>query len=369
MEALTIYNARELTAAQEFRATWYDEFIAYIDRCDKTTRSYITNFRQFVAWMRYAGVTHPEREDIKKYREWLLKEHEAICLDPQAADGWKNRTDHAGNPIKITCKPNTVAQYIRAVCAFFKWASTTGRYENIADNIHAPKVRIDTAHRRKPLTAAEVLTVEESIAQKAQERTQTAQEARKDIEGRMQRSTEQGKRLYAMYLLAVNAGLRTVEISRANVNDLVTRGGQCCLYVWGKGHTEPDMIKSLVPEVAAAIKEYLQSRTDRPTGNSPLFVSTGNRSGGKRIAPTTISTMLKQALKEAGIDDPRITAHSLRTTTGTNAYLMTHDIYATQQYMRHADPATTERYINIETEKADAQMAERLYKWYHTAQE
>lgn len=66
----------------------------------------------------------------------------------------------------------------------------------------------------------------------AQERTQAAQEARKDTAGRMQRSGEQGKRLYAIYLLAVNAGLRTIEISRANVKDLETKGGQSWLYIW-----------------------------------------------------------------------------------------------------------------------------------------
>lgn len=123
------------------------------------------------------------------------------------------------------------------------------------------------------------MQIENSIAQKAQEATQAAADAAKDTAGRMQRSTEQGKRLYAMYLLAVNAGLRTVEISRANVKDIVTKGSSTWLYIWGKGRTEPDQKKAIAPEIMAAIKDYMQSRTDRPTGNSPLFVSTGNRSG------------------------------------------------------------------------------------------
>lgn len=367
MEALTIYNTRTMTAAQDFRAAWYDEFIAYIDRCDKTARSYITNFRQFVAWMRYAAIRNPERKDIISYRQWLTAEHEAISLDTESAAGWKYRTDHAGTPIKIICKPNTVAQYIRAVCAFFKWTAAAGLYPDIAANIHAPKLRHDH-HSKEALTASEVLSIEQSIAQRAQERTQTAQEAQKDTTGRMQRSTEQGKRLYAMYLLAVNAGLRTVEISRANVKDLVTKGGQSWLYIWGKGHAEADQRKPLAPEVAAAVKDYLQSRTDRPTGGSPLFVSTGNRSGGKRIATTTISTMLKRAMQEAGFDDERITAHSLRHTAGTNVQELTGNLYATQLYMRHSNPATTEIYLHTETEQAEAGIAQRLYERYHAAE-
>ena len=99
-----------------------------------------------------------------------------------------------------------------------------------------------------------------------------------------------------MYLLAVNAGLRTIEISRANIKDLEIKGGNAYLYVWGKGHTEADTKKPIAYEVYTAIQEYLNNRSDYITANSPLFVSTGNRSGGKRIASTTISTMLKRAM-------------------------------------------------------------------------
>ena len=370
MEALTIYrqNAPQAQLQQDFRAAWYDEFIAYIDRGEKTTRSYITNFRQFITWLKYAAIRNPQRQDIISYRQWLTMEHKAITLDPQSLPGWKYRTDRAGAPITILCKPNTIAQYIRAVCAFFKWTAAAGLYPDIAANIHAPKLRHDR-HSKEALTAAEVLSIEQSIAQRAQERAQAAQEAQKDTAGRLQRSTEQGKRLYAMYLLAVNAGLRTIEISRANVKDFVTKGGQSWLYIWGKGHAEPDQRKPLAPAVAAAVKDYLKSRTDRPTGSSPLFVSTGNRSGGKRIATTTISTMLKRAMQEAGFNDERITAHSLRHTAGTNVQEITGNLYATQLYMRHSNPATTEIYLHTETEQAEANIALQLYERYHTAQE
>ena len=73
------------------------------------------------------------------------------------------------------------------------------------------------------------------------------------------RETEQGKRLFAMYLLTVTAGLRTIEISRANVKDLETKNGQTWLYIHGKGHTEADTKKAIAPEVAAALQEYLEA--------------------------------------------------------------------------------------------------------------
>ena len=364
MEALEIYNSRNLTPAQDFNPGLFDDFKAWIDRSEKTARSYTTNFRQFIAWLKYAAIRNPQRQDIISYRQWLTAEHEAIKLDPDSITGWKYRTDAHGNPLKINCKPNTIAQYLRSVCQFFRWTAANGYYPDIAANIHAPKLRHDR-HSKEALTAPEVLAIEKSIAQRAQERTQAAQNAQKDTAGRMQRSTEQGKRLYAMYLLAVNAGLRTVEISRANIKDLETKGGQTWLYIWGKGRTEADQKKPIAPEVAAAVKEYLKSRTDKPTGNSPLFVSTGNRSGGKRIAPTTISTMLKRAMQEAGFDSERITAHSLRHTAGTNVQEITGNLYATQLYMRHSNPATTEIYLHTETEQAEAGIAQQLYNLYH----
>ena len=362
MEALEIYNSRNLTPAQDFNPGLFDDFVAWIDRSDKTTRSYLTNLRQFMAWLQYAAVRNPQRDDIIAYRKWLTQEHDAIKFDP--ATGWKYRTDSAGNRLRITCKPNTIAQYLRSVCQFFRWTAANNLYPDIAANIHAPKLRHDR-HSKEALTAPEVLAIEKSIAQRAQERTQAAQEATKDAAGRLQRSTEQGKRLYAMYLLAVNAGLRTIEISRANIKDLETKGGQTWLYIWGKGRTEADQKKPIAPEVAAAVKEYLKSRTDKPTGNSPLFVSTGNRSGGKRIATTTISTMLKRAMQEAGFDSERITAHSLRHTAGTNVQEITGNLYATQLYMRHSNPATTEIYLHTETEQAEAGIAQQLYNLYH----
>ena len=364
MEALEIYNSRNLTPAQDFNPGLFDDFVAWIDRSEKTTRTYLTNLKQFMAWLKYAAVVNPIRQDIISYRQWLTAEHEAIKLDPDSITGWKYRTDAHGNPLKINCKPNTIAQYLRSVCQFFRWTAANGYYPDIAANIHAPKLRHDR-HSKEALTAPEVLAIEKSIAQRAQERTQAAQNAQKDTAGRMQRSTEQGKRLYAMYLLAVNAGLRTVEISRANIKDLETKGGQTWLYIWGKGRTEADQKKPIAPEVAAAVKEYLKSRTDKPTGNSPLFVSTGNRSRGKRIAATTISTMLKRAMQEAGFDSERITAHSLRHTAGTAVQEVTGDIYKTQKYMRHSNPATTEIYLHNDTEKAEAVIAQQLYNHYH----
>ena len=362
--ALAINGAAQIVPANDLQPALFEDFIAFIDRGEKTTRTYINNLRQFAAWLRYSAISRPARQDVIAYRDYLGQEHDAIQLDPCGVNGWSYRTDAKGNRYTITCRANTVAQYLRSVCQFFRWTAANGFYPNIAENVHAPKIRHDE-HKKDALAPADVLTIEQSIEARAGEKIEAVAEAAKDTAGRISRATIQGKRLYAMYLLAVCAGLRTIELSRANVCDLETKNGRTILYVWGKGHAEADQRKPLAPEVAAAIQDYLQARTDRVTGSSPLFVSTGNRSGGKRIAATTISTMLKSAMQAAGYNSSKITAHSLRHTAGTNAQEITGNIYLTQKYMRHSSPVTTEIYLHCNTEKQEADIAQQLYNHYH----
>lgn len=352
-----------LATTARFTPSLFTDFVRFVDGSQKTTKTYVNNLKQFAVWTRYQNVEQPIREDVLMYRDWLTTEHQAI----EYADtelGWAYRLDASGNPVIVTCKPATVRLYMQSVKQFFKWTATNNLYPNIAEQIKTPKVRNDI-HKKDALTPSEVLVVEQSITSKATEKTTQQENQTKDTKGRIQRSTEQGKRMYAIYLLAVNAGLRTVEISRANVKDLECKGGQAYLYVWGKGHSEADQKKPINKEVYKAIKDYLASRTDKPTGSSPLFVATGNRSHGKRIAPTTISTMLKQALVGAGFESERLTAHSLRHTAGTSVQSLTNNLYATQNYMRHTSPTTTEIYLHVETEKQDAEIADQLYSLYH----
>lgn len=366
MMELAAYRA-DLAPRQDLQPSLFTDFVTWIDRSPRTTQTYLNNLKQFAAWMKYAGITRPQREDIISYRQYLGQDHAAITLDNDNPNGWAYRTDANGEPVKVSCKPSTVAQYMRSVSQFFRWTAANGLYPDIAANVHAPKISRDH-HRKDYLTPADVQAVERSIEDKAQAREEAAQTARKDRAGRVERSTQQAKRLYAMYELAVTAGLRTVELSRANIKDFETKAGQAYLYIWGKGHTEADTRKPLAPEVAAAISDYLATRTDKKTGSAPLFVSTGNRSGGKRIAPCTIGKMLKKALKEAGYNSDKLTAHSLRHSAAMGVLGITNNnIFESQKYLRHENPATTEIYLHetAQQDQQQADIAQRLYNLFH----
>ena len=184
------------------------------------------------------------------------------------------------------------------------------------------------------------------------------------------RSDETGKRLYAMYLLCVICGLRTIEIHRADVGDLKTVGGTAYLYLHGKGHDDKDAPVLLIKEVYDAVQDYLQIRAEKVTAKSPLFTSTSNRSKGGRIATTTISTMLKTLLVNAGYDSDRLTAHSLRHTSGTGAHKAGIDLYGVQHLMRHCDPATSEIYIHDDDHKAAEEKGRKgIYDYYFNGAE
>ena len=341
MKAIQTTNAAMTPETKTLQQSLINDFVAYIDRGEKTTRTYLTNLRQFTKWLQETGTTEPTREDIIIYRNYLAQNH----------------------------KPNTVKQYLQSVRQFFNWTAAAGYYPNIAANIHAPKVKQD-AHKKEALTPADVLTIEKSITAGAEARAAAAAEKEKDTAGRIDRATEQGKRLFAMYLLMVTAGLRCVEISRANIKDIESKNGNAVIYIHGKGHAEADQKKPIAPQVYNAIRDYLNSRADNHTANSPLFVATGNRSGGKRLAPTTISTMIKRAMQAAGYDSEKITAHSLRHTAGTAVMELTGDnLFITQQYMRHERPETTEIYLHRETEQQEADIAQKLYNKYHETEQ
>lgn len=359
MEDALIRGSAAPATLKQFSETWFLDFVKWIDRTEITAKTYLKNLRQFAAWMRYKAIINPCREDVIAWRDWLSCEHDAIQLDALSPSGWSYREDGRGKPIRITCRAGTVKQYLQSVKAFFSWASSAGYYPNITTNIHPPRIEDSEALKRNALTADSVRKIEQSITYENLNRWRAAENARKDRVGKIQRAEEQGLRLSAMFLLAVTAGLRCIEISRLNVRDFETMEGRSYIYIWGKGHSEADHRKAIAPEVATAISEYLLIR-GKPKGSEPLFAATGNRSQGQRLAPTTISTLFKEAFRAAGYDSERITAHSLRHTAGTITQQLTGDLYTTQRYMRHSKPETTERYLHINTEKEEARIASEL---------
>ena len=303
MNSLTTRNNSQLqTIGMDIMQSW----TRFIEGSPKTVETYTRAIRQFWKWVHENGISQPTKEDIRAYREEL----------------------------KIDHKPSTVQNYIMALKQFFKWTEDEGVYPNIAKNVKGAK--LDTEHKKDELTTAQV----------------------KKLIGSIDRSTLTGKRDYAMITLMVTTGMRTIEVERADIQDLRTLGDFTALYYQGKGHQEKAEFKKVPAPVEDAIRDYLNARKEADE-TQPLFISTANRNKGERLTTRSISRIVKDRLVSAGLDSPRWTAHSLRHTTATQNLLNGGSIEETQQLLGHTNISTTMIYAH-HIEKAKRQAEERI---------
>ena len=263
-------------------------FLAYREGRPKATETYAKAIRQFFKWLDAEGIRSPQREDVIRFRESL-------------------KADHA---------PATVNAYIVAVRLFFRWTAQEGLYPNISDHLKGAK--IERGHKKDYLSARQAKAIISSIDQD-------------DL---------QGLRDYAVFALMLTAGLRTIEVIRADLGDLTVLGGDTVLYIQGKGRDQKaDYVKVCAP-TEDAIRRYLAKRG--PCGKSdPLFASVSNRNAGGRMTTRSVSRIVKTHLRDAGFDSERLTAHSLRHTAATLNLLNGGTLQETQQLLRHTNIATT----------------------------
>lgn len=280
-------NSLEIIKTLDFNI--YDRFIDYLDASPKTVETYKKALRQFFNYLALHGIRQPQREDVLAFRDDLKTSG---------------------------LKPTTVQNYITATRIFFKWTEQERLYPNIAEHVKGAK--LDKNHKKDYLTSRQT----------------------KEVLASIETYTEEGLRNYAILSLMVTGGLRTIEVSRANVGDLRTVGENTVLFIQGKGREEKTEYIKISAPVEKALRTYLKER-GFTTEEQPLFTSTSNNSKGKRITTRTVSAVVKNAFKNAGYDSNRLTAHSLRHTAITLALLAGRDITEVQQFARHANLNTT----------------------------
>jgi integrase/recombinase XerD len=210
----------------------------------------------------------------------------------------------------------TVGSYITSVRRFYEWAEANRFYPNVAKGIRTPK-RLQQ-FRKQPLLPSQATALLHYYQDKA-------------------------LRDFAIVNLLLRTGLRTVEVIRANVGDIVFKGSQRVLLVQGKGRDERDNFVVLTDKTYQPIVEYLATR-DRVNSSQPLFTSTSNNSKGERLTTRSISYIAKEGLKAIGLNERSFTAHSLRHTTAVNILRAGGSLETAQLTLRHSNPATTQIY-------------------------
>lgn len=282
----------ELTLSQN-AAQFIEQFLSDADIAPTSKATYRKALKQFFVWYSRRGGGDLTRADILAYKQTQLARMEA----------------------------STVGGYLSALRSFFKWLESEKLYPNVAASVKG--IKMSKGHRKDALTPTQVNHV------------------LKMLKG----DTLSAKRNYALFNLLVRTGLRTIEVERANIDDMRNKGAATVLYVQGKGRLSKDEFVVLTDATARPLYAYLAAR--RAAGgevvrpDSPLFASLSTRTYGKRLATRSLREIVKNALRSAGYDDPRLTTHSLRHTSVSLSLMGGASLQQAQALARHGNINTT----------------------------
>lgn len=268
-----------------------DRFIASQDVKESSKKLYRRTLKQYFNWVEDKGYLLSEiaRPQLLEYKEELLNSNKSSL---------------------------TVGSYITSVRRFYEWTEANKFYPNVAKGIKTPKRK--QQFKKQPLLPAQAAALLSYYQDKA-------------------------LRDYAIINLLLRTGLRTIEVVRANIEDITFKGNQRVLLVHGKGRDEKDAFVILTDKAYKPIESYLEER-GRTNIKEPLFTSTSNNNKGGRLSTRTISYIAKEGLKAIGLDSKSFTAHSLRHTTAVNILRGGGSLEQAQMTLRHSNPATTQIY-------------------------
>lgn len=272
------------------------DFLASIDVSENTIRTYKEGLKSFFKW-REENVLDKEIDQwqVKEYKKWLKESKSA----------------------------NTTSTYIVALRRFLAFLVNKDEIShNPAENVRGAK-RLQ-GHLRSDLSKQEI----------------------RKLFSLIDKNTLIGKRDFAMINLMVRCGLRLIEIRRADIDDLETKGARSILWVKGKGRDNKGEFVVLTAPALEALQDYLNCRPDNFSKDSPLFVGAGGKNRGKRLTTRTIGRRVTKYLKEAGLKSDRISPHSLRHSFVTLAIEGGATIEKTQAAARHRSIATTQVYFH-----------------------
>lgn len=250
------------------------------------------------------------RYELKMFAEWIRKPFHAVTVTDIIA--YRQHQEARG------LKPATIHKRLSVLRSFYAFASQLLGIPNPALAVRLPK--IEDQSTKAVLSLQEVGRLLSVVDTR----------------------TVLGKRDIAILGLLLVNGLRTIEVSRANIGDMHDIDGIPVLKVHGKGGKVADT--KLRKDVQDAIQAYLETRTDTEP-DAPLFHAVGNLAGD-RMSEKTVQARVRHYLRLAGISKPNLTAHSLRHTCAVlTLSLGKADLIQVQRLLRHSDPKVTMRYI------------------------
>lgn len=153
------------------------------------------------------------------------------------------------------------------------------------------------------------------------------------------RSHRTGLRDYAILLLLVRLGLRSVEVARLEIGDIDWRAGE--MTVRGKARRDDRM--PLPADVGEAIAAYLTQARPRVEFRT-LFVTCA--APLRPIIPQLVGDVARHACERAGV--VAVGPHRLRHALATQLLQQGGDLVEISQVLRHRDLATTAIYAKVD---------------------
>lgn len=158
------------------------------------------------------------------------------------------------------------------------------------------------------------------------------------------RGTAMGRRDYAVLLLLARLGLRASEVAFLELEDIDWAGG--CLSVQGKGGRRTQL--PLTQEVGEALAAYLQHGRPHSASRRVFLRARAPIRGFK--GQVAVGTIVRHALRRAGIDAPTNGAHQFR--HGLATEMLRHGATLAQigDLLGHQNPQTTTIYAKVDLE-------------------
>jgi integrase/recombinase XerD len=157
---------------------------------------------------------------------------------------------------------------------------------------------------------------------------------------------------YVLLAVMAGGGLREAEVVDIRLGDFQDVGNsQILLRIRGKG----DKIRNvpISPELWQLVQRFVlltgRSFNSHVDARKPLFLSRVGKD--KPLTTRSVQNIVKKYVSAAGITKA-ISPHSIRHTVGTNMAINDAPLLVIQQFLGHADPKTTLRYIRRAEELA-----------------
>ncbi|MBP3733113.1 MAG: tyrosine-type recombinase/integrase [Bacilli bacterium] len=282
-----------------------ESFIQDLDRSPITKQSYRTILIKFSEYLKGRYLETPKSRNIIEYKEYLSK----------------------------TLAPVSIQKAIVVLRGFFHYLARNEIYPDISVGINSMKTT--RVMRRDVLNVNDVSLLINIAKAKSYD-------------------SLEAYRNYAILSLIATTGLRTIEVERAEIDDLSFINDTHILYVRGKGRDDKSEYVKLSDEVYDIIETYLAHRRD---DYSPLFITHGNNSYGNPIRTRSIREIIKNFLFEAGLEDRNMTAHSLRHFVCSEILRSGGSLEEAQQVLRHRDISTTQIYNHsLKREENDSEL-------------